>query len=50
MRHRQRVKSRKLCTEFVEALKVKSLGVAILLAFSFQLPSSNHPKKGAIRQ
>ncbi len=40
MRHKQRVKSRKLCTEFVEALKVKSLGVAILLAFTFSLSTA----------
>ncbi len=40
MRHKQRVKSRKLCAEFVEALKVKSLGVATLLAFTFSLSTA----------
>jgi hypothetical protein len=37
MKHKQRVKSRKRCAELVEALKVKSLGVATLLTFGFSL-------------
>ena len=40
MRHKYRVKSRKQCTELVEALKMKSLGVATLLAFTFSLSTA----------